>query len=65
MLVAAKDVLSGDILVQSEFFRDVIDDVVFKDDGRVQLVLNNDTGSMTFSPNEVLLIARPKTVVKL
>ena len=63
MLVAAKDVLVGDVLVCDEFFRDVVEDVDYTRDGMVKLSLNDSTATMFFKPNEVVLIARPKTVV--
>lgn len=63
MLVAAKDVLEGDVLVFDEFFRDTVDGVGVTQDGMVKLSLNDSTATMFFKPNEIVLIARPKTVV--
>ena len=63
MLVSAKDVIIGDVLVYDEFFRDVVDDVDYTRDGRVKLSLNDSTATMFFKPNEIVLIARPKTIV--
>lgn len=63
MLVPAKDVLPGDILVHDEFFRDRVDEVSMNQLGHIKLVLNDDTATMFFKPNEIVLIARPKTVV--
>ena len=65
MLVPAKDVQVGDILVHDEFFRDRVDEVSMNALGHVKLILNDDTATMFFEPNEVVLIARPKTVVNL
>ena len=63
MLVAAKDVLPGDVLVFDEFFRDIVEEVDTTRDGRVKLTLNNDTATMFFKQNETVLIARLKTFV--
>ena len=63
MLVAAKHVQVGDILVQDEFFRDRVEEVEHTPMGLIKLRLNDDTATMFFKPNETVLIARPKTVV--
>lgn len=63
MLVSAKDVQVGDILVQNEFFRDRVEEVERTPMGLIKLTLNDDTATMFFTPNETLLVARPKTVV--
>jgi hypothetical protein len=62
MLVAAKDVQVGDILVQDEFFRDRVEEVEHTPMGLVKLRLNGIAATMFFTPNETILIARPKTV---
>jgi hypothetical protein len=63
MLVPAKDVMKGDVLVFDEFFRDVVDSVDLTRDGQVKVSLNDSTATMFFKLNEIVLIARPKTVV--
>jgi hypothetical protein len=63
MLVPAKDVQVGDVLVQDEFFRDRVEGIEHTPMGLVKLTLNDDTATMFFTPNETVLIARPKTVV--
>lgn len=63
MLIPAKDILVGDILVHDEFFRDRVDDVSMNALGHVKVILNDDTATMFFNPNDIVLVARPKTVV--
>lgn len=63
MLIASKDIQVSDILVQDEFFRDRVDVVEHTPTGLIKLILNNDTATMFFKPNETVLIARPKNVV--
>lgn len=71
MLVSAKDVQVGDILIQNKFFRDRVEEVKRTPMGLIRLTLvkvskltlNDDTATMFFTPNETLLVARPKTVV--
>lgn len=63
MLVPAKDLLVGDIIVTDEFFRDTIRHIREIEDGCLKVSFISSTLEMILKPNETVLIARPKTVV--